>query len=103
MAEYDTVPMHYYKLYLANGDEVLMDVSTEEDWGNVQQMVWGDVFANEEKDPEDGLDRVGWGNDSDGHIEIVDVKDLDNDEHLDPKWWAENRVWCYIDCYSCAV
>lgn len=94
------IPQHGYSLTLANGDEIIMDVSNEDDWGNVQQMVWGDYFNEHEVDPEDGLDRVGWGNDSDGHIEIVDVFDCETEDHLDPKWWAENCVWCYASAYG---
>jgi hypothetical protein len=37
------------------------------------------------------------GNDSDGHIEIINVIDLETDKEINPIEWAKN----YVDNYSC--
>jgi hypothetical protein len=43
------------------------------------------------------IECVGWGNDSDGHIEIINVIDLETDKEINPIEWAKN----YVDNYSC--
>ncbi len=86
------VPYHSYTLRLANGDEVRMDVGYEEDWGNVQQCMPDDC--------DDCFESVGWGNDMDGHLKIVDVVDDETEESLVVHEWAKYCVWCYVDNYS---
>lgn len=88
------VPYHGYTLELADGREIVMDVGCEEDWGNVQQMFKDDGCGTL-------ISTVGWGNDSDGHSEIVDVFDCESEDHLFPLTWATEDVWKYVDNYSC--
>lgn len=76
----DGLEPHGYCLALADGREVIIDISTADDWGNVQECYDGD-----RKFP-------GWG-DADEHVEIVDVYDCETESHLDPLAWAEGDVW----------
>ena len=91
------VPYHQYELHLSDGDSTTMDVGYEEDWGNVQPMMPDDFNG---RVPEDWFSRIGWGNDLDGHIEIVEVLDLKCNRILSVREWAENRVWKYVPNYS---
>jgi len=86
------VPYHGYSLELKNGDEVIMDVGVEEDWGNVQ-----DCYTD--WDGEKHRNCVGWGCEDDWE-EIVDVYDCETETHLDPMEWAKECVWCYVNKYS---
>lgn len=67
------------RIHLADGIVKTIDLGDESDWGNIQQMNPGDTFI-EGRDPEDWFERIGWGNDEDGHIEIVKVEYLDGIE-----------------------
>lgn len=56
------------RLHLADGRGVWVDLGCSEDWGDIQQC-----FPSECKRPH----ALGWGNDSDGHVEITVVRDED--------------------------
>lgn len=84
---------HEYTITLADGDTKTVNVGCEDDWGNIQQCVPDDC--------DDWETSVGWGNDEDGHIKIVDVVDEETGEHIEPLKWAKDRVWCYVDYFSC--
>ena len=57
-------------LHLANRKKVDVDLGLAEDWGDIQ-----DCYPDEcRKWP-----ALGWGNDADGHVEIVRVTDVDGD------------------------
>lgn len=88
------VPYHEYEIVLNNGESKVIDVGYEEDWGNIQQMFKDDGYSKM-------IECVGWGNDSDGHIEIINVIDLEADKEINPIEWSKNYVWCYVDNYSC--
>ena len=89
------VEYHQYEIVLANGDVRTIDVGCEEDWGDIQQMFKDTDFGKM-------VECVGWGNDSDGHIEIISVIDIENNNRsMNPLEWAENHVWIYADNYSC--
>jgi hypothetical protein len=89
------VEYHQYEIVLANGDTKLIDVGYEEDWGDIQQMFKDDGYSKM-------IECVGWGNDSDGHIEIISVIDHENNGRvINPIEWAKNHVWIYVDNYSC--
>lgn len=94
-----TVPHHLYQLHLVTRTWKWIDIADESDWGNIQRCVYGDTFANGESDPSDALERIGWGNDSDGHIEIDDVIDLETEKHLVVAEWAKS-VWAFADRYA---
>lgn len=94
------VPYHSYMIFLANGEEKMIDVGIEEDWGDIQGCLPGDVLKSK------CSNAVGWGNDGDGHVEIVKVVDLEDNtiwaigtKHT-PRQWAMERVWCYSDNYG---
>lgn len=87
------VPYHEYELSLNDGTFKTVDVGCEEDWGNIQQMFRDDGFGKY-------VECVGWGNDSDGHIEIISVYDFEADKVISPIEWAHNCVWNYADNYS---
>lgn len=101
------VPYHAYKLYLADGTEDVIDVGYEEEWGDIQEC-----FEGEEGDEDadicgsDEEDKVGLGNDVDGHVEIMKVEDDESDMVWEvgtkntPYKWATEKVWCYVDNYS---
>ena len=55
-------------LHLADGRDVDVDLACAEDWGDIQECL-----PDECKRP----GALGWGNDSDGHVEIVRVTDAD--------------------------
>ena len=86
------VPYHCYRLALANGTEVTMDVGYEEDWGRVQQCGPSDC--------KDWSNSVGWGNDADGHTKIIGVIDCDTRRSLNVRGWAKRFVWPYVSNYS---
>ena len=86
------VPCHRYELALADGGRVTMDVASEEDWGDVGRCCPGDC--------DDWENAIGWGNDADGHRKITAVTDCETGESLDPRRWAEERVWPYVSNYS---
>ena len=86
------VPYHCYRLSLADGTEVAMDVGYEEDWGHVQQCLPDDC--------EDWKDSVGWGNDEDGHVKIAGVMDCATGKPLKVRQWAELCVWSHVNNYS---
>ena len=88
------VPYHEYEIVLNNGESKVIDVGCEEDWGNIQQIFKDDGYSKM-------CECVGWGNDSDGHIEIINVIDMESEKHINPIEWAKNYVWCYVDNYSC--
>lgn len=86
------VPYHCYELTFINGETKYIDIGCEEDWGNIQEMWVDDGYGK--------LDAcVGWGNDEDGHIQIVKVIDMETNESLNVIDWAE-EVWDYVDNYS---
>ncbi len=87
------VPFHAYTITLSNGEEILVDVGEEDDWGDIQECTPGD-------DCRDWRTAVGWGNDADGHVEIVKVVDEETGRELDVREWAEKCVWAYADNYS---
>lgn len=61
-------------LYLKNGRTRAVDLGDEEDWGNIQQ-------CNPDDDCVNWKTAIGWGNDEDGHIEIIKVtRIIDNEE-----------------------
>jgi len=69
---------------LANGDDFTVDLGDSDDWGNIQGMTNspGEWFREGKgKVPADWDRRIGWGNDSDGHVEIVDVELADGFPH----------------------
>ena len=86
------VPYHEYQITLLGGDKKNINIGYEDDWGNIQQCTPGDC-------PE-WQNSVGYGNDEDGHIEIVKVVDLENGLEIDPMLWAKNFVWKYVENYS---
>lgn len=86
------VPYHKYQITLANGDDKYVDVAVEEEWGAIQQMFRDTGYGNM-------VECVGWGNDEDGHIEIISVVDCETEKHYTPLEWAYDCVWCYIDNY----
>ena len=88
------VPYHEYEIVLNNGESKVIDVGCEEDWGDIQQMFKDDGYSKM-------CECVGWGNDSDGHIEIINVIDMESGKHIKPIEWAKNYVWCYVDNYLC--
>lgn len=87
------VPCHMYEITLADGTGRLVDVGYEEDWGNIQEATPDEVRDWEKS-------RVGWGNDADGHVEIVKVVDRETGDEIDPMKWAKEFVWPYADKYS---
>lgn len=86
------VPYHEYELTLNNGTTITVDVGCEEDWGDIQKML-------KDTDSGDPIVCVGWGNDSDGHIEIVSVLDSKTRKIIPPMEWANDCVWSYADNY----
>lgn len=93
------VPHHNYILFLKDGTCIYFDVGDEELWGNVQPMLPTD-FSGEY--PEYFNEIPGWGNDADGHTEIVAVKDEDiddSDSYLSIREWAK-YVWSFAYKYS---
>jgi len=101
------VPYHEYVLHLADGNVTTVDVGIEEDWGDIQDCFddmerdeGADICGSQEKD------KVGLGNDVDGHVEIMKVEDTESDMVWEvgtastPYEWAKERVWCYVDNYS---
>ena len=86
------VPYHGYTLTLADGRRKEMDVAWEEYWGEVQPCL--------PQDCDDWEKTIGWGNDADGHVKIVAVTDQETGAALDPRQWAEELVWCWVECYS---
>lgn len=86
------VPYHSYNITLINGTEINIDVGYEEDWGNIQQCTPDDCPQWE--------NAVGYGNDLDGHTEIIKVIDNETDIEIDPWKWANECVWKYVDNYS---
>ena len=90
------VPHNQYRLFLKDGDEFTIDIGDEGDWGNIQQMLPTD-FVKEY--PSYCDDIPGWGNDSDGHIEIVAVKDNETDEFISVREWAK-YVWSFVNNYA---
>lgn len=95
--KYD-VPYHCYTIKLADGTTKFVDIGCEEDWGDIQRMLPTDVFKDD--DSSDYYNKVGFGNDSDGHIEIVEVIDTVTDENINVREWGE-YVWSFVDNYSC--
>lgn len=89
------VPYHEYEIRLINGDELVVDIGEECDWGNIQGCVPGDECTDDI-----WKNKVGWGNDADGHIEIVSVWDCETGDKIEPIVWAKNYVWCWADEYS---
>ena len=94
------VPYHSYRILLADGEEDEIDVGIEEEWGNVQECGPDDkVKGRWDK-------AVGWGNDEDGHVEIVRVEDGEDGTVWElggkrtPLQWALERVWCHAAKYS---
>lgn len=68
------------KIFLANGNCLEIDLGDTDDWCNVQPMncLSGELFKEGGGVvPDDWDKRIGWGNDSDGHVEIVKVELLD--------------------------
>lgn len=84
---------HEYTITLADGDTMCINIGYEEYWGNIQECTPDDC--------DDWETSVGWGDDDEGHIKIVDVVDEETGEHLEPLKWANERVWCYVDYFSC--
>ena len=87
------VPYHEYEIYLANGVTRIVDIGCEEDWVNIQEAALDEVRDWEKS-------RVGWGNDADGHVEIVKVVDRETGDEIDPMVWAERHVWIWNKEYS---
>lgn len=89
--KYD-VPYHCYEITLVNGETKHIDIGCEEDWGNIQEMWKDNGYGN--------LDAcVGWGNDVDGHIEIVKVVDMETGKSINVMDWVE-EVWNFATNYS---
>ena len=86
------VPYHKYEITLANGDVKYVDVAVEEEWGNIDRIYRDAGFGNM-------VECVGYGNENDGHIEIIGVVDCESDRHYSPLEWADKCVWIYIDNY----
>lgn len=61
------------EIHLADGRRRTIDIGTEEDWGNIQECVPGDVGCTDDN----WKDSIGWGNDADGHVKIIKVTMLD--------------------------
>lgn len=57
-------------LHLAGGGTKRIDLACAEDWGNIQDCA-PDECRN--------WPTLGWGNDADGHVEIVRVTDMDGE------------------------
>ena len=97
------VPYHPYEIILANGKSEYIDVGVEEEFGDIQDCF---DFADGDECSSDEEHKVGFGNDVDGHIEIVMVVDLEGDGVWEvgtentPYKWAQDRVWCYVDNYA---
>ena len=53
-------------LHLADGSDVWVDLACTEDWGDIQDC---------SPDECSRWPALGWGNDSDGHVEIIGVTD----------------------------
>lgn len=87
------VPHHEYEIFLADGTSRILDVGCEEDWGDVQEAAPDEVSDWEKS-------RVGWGNDADGHVEIVKVVDCETRDEIDPMKWAKECVWPCADKYG---
>lgn len=87
------VPYHEYEIVLNNGESKVIDIGCEEDWGDIQQMFKDDGYSKM-------IECVGWGNESDGHIEIISVIDISSNKHISPIEWANKYVWCYAENYS---
>ena len=62
-------------LYLKDGTSKMVDLGDEEDWGNIQQCGPDDC--------DDWKNAIGWGNDEDGHIKIVKVTRIVDDEEVE--------------------
>ena len=90
------VPYSQYRLFLKDGDEFTVEIGDEGDWGNIQQMLPSDFVKDY---PEYFNEIPGWGNDSDGHIEIVAVKDMNTNQFISVREWAK-YVWSFADKYS---
>lgn len=86
------VPYRRFELELADGRRVTMDVGCEEDWGNVQHCL-----PDESKNWKTA---VGWGNDADGHVKILSVKEADTGRVWEPRVWASRCVWCWGQQYG---
>lgn len=87
------VPYHKYEIMLADGTSRIVDIGCEDDWGNIQE-----AYPDEVRDWEKS--HVGWGNDADGHIEIVRVIDCETRDDVDPMNWARHFVWNWACKYS---
>ena len=55
------------RLHLADDSDVDVDLACAEDWGNIQDCL-PDECAR--------WPSIGWGNDADGHVEIIRVTDV---------------------------
>ena len=86
------VPYRRCVLRLADGRVVTMDVGCEEDWGNVQPCLPDDC--------PDWETAVGWGNDADGHVQIVSVVDPETGRVWSPRRWAARCVWRWTTRYE---
>ena len=69
-----------------------MDVGIEEDWGHVQRCLPDDCV--------DWTTAVGWGNDADGHVKIVSVRDAEDGRVWLPRVWAACCVWYWDRRYG---
>ena len=99
------VPHKRYTIYLYNGRKLTVDIGDESDWGNIQQMhpedfdVPGFRYSNDRIYPPYFDEIPGWGNDSDGHVEIVAVYDLTAKQFFSVREWAQ-YVWHFADDYA---
>lgn len=90
------VPHESYGMWLENGNEIRVDIGNEDDWGNIQECVPGDC--------KDWENSIGWGNDADGHIKIVNAYSYDTANSWNGtdavRSWFDTRVAVWAKNYS---
>ena len=90
------VPYEKFTLWLDNGNEILVDIGSEDDWGNIQECAPGDC--------EDWENSIGWGNDEDGHLKIVNVYSSETKNSWNGtdavRSWFDTKVKVWAKNYS---
>lgn len=90
------VPHEKYSLWLDNGNEILVDIGSEDDWGNIQECAPGDC--------EDWENSIGWGNDDEGHLKVVNVYSRETKNSWNGtdavRSWFDTKVKVWAKNYS---
>lgn len=80
---YSSTQQHGYSLTLADGTEVLMDISTKADMLRVTSFIQA------------GEKTAAWIDNGGIPVEIQDVFDCETEDHLDPITWLNEDIRIY--------